>query len=80
MAKTITHLDALIIGAGFSGLYALHHLRTDLGLSARVYEAADGVGGTDDAVGGLAGEAGRQAFDPEVQHFRPPLLSELGLE
>jgi cation diffusion facilitator CzcD-associated flavoprotein CzcO len=39
-------LDALIIGAGFSGLYALHHLRTDLGLSARVYEAADGVGGT----------------------------------
>jgi len=39
-------LDALIIGAGFSGLYALHHLRTELGLAARVYEAGAGVGGT----------------------------------
>ncbi len=41
-----SELDALIIGAGFSGLYALHHLGSGLGLSARVYEAADGVGGT----------------------------------
>ena len=45
MAET-SHLDALIIGAGFSGLYALHHLREDLGLHVRVYEAGDGVGGT----------------------------------
>jgi len=37
--------DAIIIGAGISGLYQLHKLR-DLGLSARVYEAGDGVGGT----------------------------------
>ena len=44
--STTLHLDALVIGAGFSGLYALHHLRTDLGLFARVYEAAAGVGGT----------------------------------
>lgn len=40
-----TELDAIVIGAGFSGLYMLHRLR-ELGLSTRVYEAADGVGGT----------------------------------
>src|ERR1700723_2355962 len=37
--------DAIVVGAGFSGLYMLHKLR-ELGLSARVYETADGVGGT----------------------------------
>ncbi|HJU32984.1 MAG TPA: NAD(P)/FAD-dependent oxidoreductase [Hyphomicrobiaceae bacterium] len=39
-------LDALIIGAGFSGLYQLHCLRDRLGLSAMVLEAGGGVGGT----------------------------------
>ena len=38
--------DAIIIGAGFGGLYALHHLRDEMGLSARVYDGAGGVGGT----------------------------------
>ena len=38
--------DAVIVGAGFSGLYMLYRLRDVLGLSARVYEAGDGVGGT----------------------------------
>ena len=38
-------LDAVIVGAGFAGLYMLHRLR-GLGLSARVFEAGDGVGGT----------------------------------
>ncbi|HEX4183408.1 MAG TPA: NAD(P)/FAD-dependent oxidoreductase [Caulobacteraceae bacterium] len=38
-------LDAVIVGAGFSGLYMLHRLR-GLGLAARVFEAGDGVGGT----------------------------------
>ncbi|MEQ8393583.1 NAD(P)/FAD-dependent oxidoreductase [Thalassobaculum sp.] len=38
--------DALIIGAGFSGLYQLYCLRDRLGLSAQVLEAGDGVGGT----------------------------------
>jgi cation diffusion facilitator CzcD-associated flavoprotein CzcO len=38
--------DAIIVGAGFSGLYQLHCLRDRLGLSVRVLEAADGVGGT----------------------------------
>jgi len=38
-------LDAIVVGAGFAGLYMLHRLR-GMGLTARVYEAADGVGGT----------------------------------
>jgi cation diffusion facilitator CzcD-associated flavoprotein CzcO len=38
--------DALIVGAGFSGLYQLIALRDRLGLSARVLEAGGGVGGT----------------------------------
>ncbi|MFD0656276.1 NAD(P)-binding protein [Thermocatellispora tengchongensis] len=37
--------DAIVVGAGIAGLYMLHRLR-GLGLSARVYEAGDGVGGT----------------------------------
>jgi cyclohexanone monooxygenase len=37
--------DAVVIGAGFAGLYMLHRLR-GLGFSARVYEAGGGVGGT----------------------------------
>lgn len=39
-------LDALVIGAGFSGLYQLLCLRDRLGLSVKVLEQADGVGGT----------------------------------
>ena len=38
-------LDAVVIGAGFSGLYALHRLR-ELGLRTRVLEMAENVGGT----------------------------------
>ena len=37
--------DAIIVGAGIAGLYQLSRLR-ESGLSARVIEAADGVGGT----------------------------------
>jgi cation diffusion facilitator CzcD-associated flavoprotein CzcO len=37
-------VDAVVIGAGFAGLYALHRLRSD-GLTVRLFEAADGVGG-----------------------------------
>ena len=39
-------LDAIIIGAGFSGLYQLHSLRDRLGLNAVVVERGGGVGGT----------------------------------
>ena len=38
-------LDAVIVGAGFSGIYMLHLLR-EQGLDARVIEAGSGVGGT----------------------------------
>jgi cation diffusion facilitator CzcD-associated flavoprotein CzcO len=38
-------LDAVIVGAGFAGLYMLHRLR-GLGLTAQVFEAGKGVGGT----------------------------------
>ena len=39
------HYDAIVIGAGVSGLYALYKLR-ELGLSARVFEAGTDIGGT----------------------------------
>ena len=35
-------LDAVVIGAGFSGLYQLFRLRDRLGLKVKVLEAADG--------------------------------------
>jgi cyclohexanone monooxygenase len=38
-------IDAVIVGAGFAGLYMLHRLR-GLGFRARVLEAGSGVGGT----------------------------------
>ena len=38
-------LDAVIVGAGLAGLYMLHRLR-GRGLSARIYEAGGGLGGT----------------------------------
>ena len=41
----VDDLDAVVVGAGFAGLYALHRLR-GLGLRVRVFEQGDGVGGT----------------------------------
>jgi cyclohexanone monooxygenase len=43
--ETGTAYDAIVIGAGFAGMYMLHRLR-GLGFSARVFEAGGGVGGT----------------------------------
>ena len=43
---TSVELDALVIGAGFGGLYALHRLRDEMGLAVRAFDAAGGVGGT----------------------------------
>jgi cation diffusion facilitator CzcD-associated flavoprotein CzcO len=37
--------DIVIVGAGFAGMYMLHRARLQ-GLTARVYETGDGVGGT----------------------------------
>lgn len=44
-SEEIEHYDVVVIGAGVSGMYALHHLR-EMGLSVRVYDGASGVGGT----------------------------------
>lgn len=44
-SRTI-ELDALVIGAGFAGLYQLLCLRDRLGLSVRALETGSGVGGT----------------------------------
>jgi cation diffusion facilitator CzcD-associated flavoprotein CzcO len=38
--------DAVVVGAGFAGMYMLHSLRDRLGLSVRGFEAGGGVGGT----------------------------------
>ena len=38
--------DAIVIGAGFSGMGMLRRLRDDMGMSVQVYEAGSGVGGT----------------------------------
>lgn len=40
-----TDFDAVIVGAGFGGMYMLYKLR-ELGFTARVYEAGSDVGGT----------------------------------
>ena len=44
-AKSIPQYDAIVIGAGVAGIYQLHKLR-ELGLSVRLFEDGDGVGGT----------------------------------
>jgi cyclohexanone monooxygenase len=41
----VDELDVVVVGAGFSGLYALHKVR-ELGLRACILERADAVGGT----------------------------------
>jgi cyclohexanone monooxygenase len=43
--KAASEFDVVVVGAGFAGLYALHKLR-GMGLSVRVFETGDGVGGT----------------------------------
>jgi len=45
LAEVGTVFDAVVVGAGFAGMYMLHRLR-GLGFSARVFEAGGGVGGT----------------------------------
>lgn len=44
--ENVLELDAIVIGAGFSGMYMLKRLRDELGLNTRAYEAGNGVGGT----------------------------------
>ena len=44
-ARTNTHVDAVVIGAGFAGLYAIYRLR-EMGLRHCGFEQGSGVGGT----------------------------------
>ena len=44
-ASARNNFDAVIVGAGFAGMYMLYRLR-NLGFSVRVYESGSGVGGT----------------------------------
>jgi cation diffusion facilitator CzcD-associated flavoprotein CzcO len=44
--NSLLRYDAIVIGAGFSGLYQLHKLRDELGLKVRVLEKGAGIGGT----------------------------------
>src|SRR5256886_310347 len=44
-ADTTEDFDAIVIGAGVSGLYQLYKLR-ELGMRVRVFETGTGVGGT----------------------------------
>ena len=46
MAGATQDFDAVVIGAGFSGMHMLKSLRDKLGLKVRVYEAGETVGGT----------------------------------
>ncbi|MBX7131550.1 MAG: NAD(P)/FAD-dependent oxidoreductase [Fimbriimonadaceae bacterium] len=38
--------DVVVIGAGFAGMYMLRKLRDEMGMSTRVFERGDNVGGT----------------------------------
>ncbi|WP_225989451.1 flavin-containing monooxygenase [Rhodococcus erythropolis] len=44
--QTPEHYDAVVVGAGFAGMYALHRLRDDLGMNVVVLERGTEVGGT----------------------------------
>jgi len=44
-SATTNKFDALIVGAGFAGIYQLHRAR-GMGLRVRLLEAGDGIGGT----------------------------------
>ena len=45
VTSQIERTDAVIVGAGFAGLYMLHKCR-EIGISAQLFEAGGGVGGT----------------------------------
>ncbi len=44
LSNKTEHYDAVVVGAGFAGLYMIHRLR-EAGMSVLAYEAAEGVGG-----------------------------------
>lgn len=42
----VVEVDAVVIGTGFAGIYSIHKLRNELGLSVQAFDNASGVGGT----------------------------------
>ncbi|MHA6130795.1 flavin-containing monooxygenase [Pseudomonas fluorescens group sp. PF-1] len=46
VGTNVINYDAIIIGAGFGGIYMLKKLRDELGLNVRAFDKAGGVGGT----------------------------------
>jgi cyclohexanone monooxygenase len=42
----LTVVDAIVIGSGFAGLYSIHKLRNELGLTVQAFDNAGDVGGT----------------------------------
>jgi cyclohexanone monooxygenase len=72
MTSASTDFDAIVIGAGFAGIYALHKLRDELDLRVRAFDAADGVGGTwhwnryPGATSDSEGFVYRYSWDPEL--------------
>jgi len=46
MSGVAKNFDAVVIGAGFSGMHMPKSLRDKLGLNVRVYEVGGAVGGT----------------------------------
>ena len=45
LSKTAIDVDAVVVGAGFTGIYMLYRLRQG-GFTARCFDSASGVGGT----------------------------------
>ena len=72
--ETKTVLDAVVIGAGFAGLRALHTLR-EMGLSVAVLEAENGIGGVWYANGYPGARCDVESFDYSYR-FSPDLEQE----
>ncbi|KEI44726.1 flavin-containing monooxygenase [Saccharopolyspora rectivirgula] len=45
-SKHNTDFDAIVVGMGFGGIYMMHKLRNEMGLTVRGFDKAGGVGGT----------------------------------
>jgi cyclohexanone monooxygenase len=43
---TAIEVDAVVIGSGFAGLYSIHKLRNEMGLTVQAFDNAGDVGGT----------------------------------
>ena len=74
-AEAVEQFDAIVIGAGVTGLYALYRLR-QLGLSARSFEEGSGVGGPPQVDGRQALEFIREEpFDLVLLDIMLPVMN-----